>query len=82
MGQFGLNGGRQDHCRKQDREEIDSPDQDQVIEGPGIGDNQLHASQPQFFQGCALTFKIFHGVVFINVMRFEEAVQLISGSKA
>jgi len=57
-------------------------DQNQIIQRASVGDNEPHASEPQAFQSFPFALKIFHGVVFIDVVSPQEAVNLIAGVKA
>ncbi len=58
------------------RQKIDLANLIEVIDGTGIGNYHLHNLEPKFFESLSLLFKIFHGVVLINSMRLQEAIQL------
>ncbi len=77
-----MHGGREAHFFKQCRKEVDAPDQNQIVQRVGVGDNEPHASEPQASQGFSSTLKIFHGVVFIDVVSLQEAVNFIPRFKA
>jgi len=70
VGQLRFHGGWQDHFLEQNWKDIDASDQHQVVDRPGIGDDQPHRLESQLFQSVAVPLKIFHGVVFIHVVGF------------
>jgi hypothetical protein len=78
-GQFSLNGDWDDYSREQAGKQIDMPDQDQVVYGTGVGDDQLHRLEAQALQVGDISIDIFDRDVFIHGVGFEEAVQLQAG---
>jgi hypothetical protein len=46
LGELISNHGQQDHFGKERRKNIDMSDQDQIVDRPGIGDDDLHPSKP------------------------------------
>jgi hypothetical protein len=40
-----------------------------------------HGLESQLLQSVAVPLKIFHGVVFVHVMGFEEPIEPVPGSK-
>ena len=76
-----MHGGWQDNLLEENWKKIDTPDQRQIVDRSGIGDYEPHGLESQLFQGVAITLKIFHGVVFIYAMRFEEPVEPVPRSK-
>jgi hypothetical protein len=48
-GQFTLHSAGHYHFFKQSRKELDMPDQNQVIDGACIGDDQPHSLESQAF---------------------------------
>ena len=69
-----MHSGREDHFFKQDRKEVDVSDQNQIISGPVSAITSRTASEPQAFQSFPFALKIFHGVVLIDVVSLQEAV--------
>jgi hypothetical protein len=72
----------EDHCFKQDGKDVDVSDQNRIIYGTGIGDDQPHRSKSQAFQSFPFALKIFQGIFLIDVVSLQEAVNLIAGFKA
>jgi hypothetical protein len=58
-----LNGERQRDFFKHAGKKIDLTDQDRIIDRAGIGNDQPHRLEPEFFEGLPLLFKIFERVL-------------------
>jgi len=73
----------QNYFFKQAWQELNAADQNQVIDGTGVGNDKPHRfSESQAFEIGKVAFDIGHCDVFINAMGLEEAVELVSGFKA
>ena len=58
------------------------PNQDQVVDRPGIGDDEPQRLESQLFQSVTIPLEVFHGVVFVHAMGLEESIEPVPGSKA
>lgn len=65
------------HGLEQLREQIDLSDQDEIMGRPGIGDNDPHASKAEPVEGLLLALEIGKRAGFIDLVRLQEAVQLV-----
>jgi len=65
IGKLGLNGERQRDFFKHAGRKIDLTDEDQIIDRAGIGNDQPHRLEPEFFEGLPFLFKIFERVLLI-----------------
>jgi hypothetical protein len=57
------------------------PDQDEVIDGASIGNDESHGSESKAFEAFALTSGILQRVIDPYVVGFQKPVDLIAGSK-
>jgi hypothetical protein len=79
VGKLGLHSERQCDLFEHAGQKVNVVDLDQVIDWAGIGDNQPHGLEPEIFKGLPFLFKIFEGVILIDAVGLEEAVQLDAG---
>jgi hypothetical protein len=61
--------------------DFDMPDQDQIINRAGVGDDEPHRLQAKLLKAIDLTTKILNGVFNPNVMGLQKSVELIAGAK-
>ena len=54
-------------------------DQNQIIDGSAIGDNQPHRLESDAAQIGKIVFEIFHGEIFVDAVLFEKSVEFVSG---
>ncbi len=77
--QLRLNDCGKDNRFTEPRKKVDMLDQDQVVDGTGIGNDQLHELKTEAFESSAFLLKIFHGVVFVNTVGLEKSIELNTG---
>lgn len=74
--------GHENHL-EQVWQDVDCVDQDQIIEGTGIGDNQPHGFlKTESLQIAPLALQIFKAVGLEHVMRLQKTVERVARSKA
>ena len=81
IGQLVFHSGWQDYFCKQRGKDFDMPDQDQIINRAGVGDDEPHRLQAKLLKAIDLTTKILNGVFNPNVMGLQKSVELIAGAK-
>ena len=70
MAQLVADGLRRQHLFEQLGQNAARADQHQVVERPGIGDDEPHgASEAEAFQVAALALQIFDAVGLVNLVR-------------
>lgn len=75
MREFGSNREGKNCFFKQAGKKIDAVDQDQIIDGPGIGYNQPHCLKTKFLERAAFFLEIFQCVFLKNSVLLKKAVQ-------
>ncbi len=63
MFQFIPDDGGEDHFFKQGWKNVDMPDQDQIVDRAGVGDDQLHPSESQTLEILHIAAHILNGDV-------------------
>ena len=74
VGKLGLNSERKCDLFEHAGQNVDVPDQNQIIYRARIGDDQPHGSEPELFEGLSFLFKIFESVFLIDAVRLQETV--------
>lgn len=76
MTQFGANRFRHQHGLKELRKEFDRTDEYQVIERPGVGDDDPNTASAESIEGLPLTLKICEAIGLEDLMRLQEPIKL------
>ena len=78
MEKFSMHSFRHECFIEQSRKDLDGSDQHQIAQGAGIGDCDAH-SEPQPVQIAQLPVQFPQRDAVINVVRFQESVDLVTG---
>lgn len=79
--QFVPHCGGEDHFVEQCRENIDAPDEDQVIYRAGVGDDEPHSSESQALEVFDIAPDIIDCHLGPDMVGLQEAVKLVPGFK-
>ncbi len=74
--------GGEDHFFKQCWKNVDMPDQDQIVDRAGVGDDQLHLSKSKTFQILHIAVDILNGDVGPDLTSPQKVVEFVTGLKA
>ncbi len=79
MGEFLLHGARENNSLEKARQQVNGPNQDQIVDRPCVSNDQAHSLESQLFECLAFAFEILHRVVRKNTVGFEISVQFDAG---
>ena len=72
---FACHGAGKRNAFEQAGKQIDVADEDQIIDGAGIGNHQPHGLGSKLFESPPFFLEVFDCVFPINAMSLEEAIQ-------
>jgi hypothetical protein len=81
IGKLSMHGGRNEDAAVKLREDVDSFNQDKIIEGCCIGDNRRHL-QAELAVSFAVAFEVFNGVFELDAVVLEEGVDFHASLEA